>query len=356
MLTIKPFVSRALRRTGFATDYRQRADRSWEIEPGCESKRLSAIFDEDDLKRITNTAPYTTLDFQVEQLRAGRYQHPARRAHLFRNAEMVDGHLFTMRMVHAMAFKRLPGFSTKPRLDIAGGALGTSEYGNKYFGHWLCDDISMSMTARQFGTVVGHVNSDNRLIGHQAAYAKLLDWDIRLLESAHFRELTILDWSPATPFHAERFAALRNKLPIEQPSRPNRGVLLLRHSSGQRRILANESAIAELVRDRGFHVIDPMTSSVEDLVKVCSHARVVMGVEGSQLAHGFLPMATPGGTMLTLQPPFKFDNFWKSRCDCVGSRYAFIVGTQVDEAGFTVEVDQVSRMLDRIEAVARLST
>lgn len=350
MLTFKPFISRTLRRLGFDTHYTQRAVRSWELEPACESERPAAIFEEDDLKRVTSAAPHTTLELQFDQLRVGRYRHPARLAHLFRNVMMVDGHFFTARLVHPMAYRPLPGVSTNSLPEIASGVLGTSEYGNKYFGHWFCDDVPMSRTASQFGAVYGHVNSDNRLIGHQRDYANFFDWKIQLVENAHFRELTILDWSPMTPRHCERLIDMRLRLPVDRTRLSNPGVMLLRHTSGQQRVLDNESEIADIARARGFQVLDPMTSSVAQLVEACSNAQVLMGVEGSHLAHGFLPLA-PSGTLLTFQPPFKFDHFWKGRCDCIGARYAFIVGLQTSQAGFTIEPDRVRRMLDRLEAM-----
>ena len=350
MLTVKPFVSRALRRLGCDTHYKSCALRSWEFEPACESERFAAIFEEEDLQRVTSTAPHTTLEYQVEQLRAGRYRHAARRAHLFRHAVMVDGHIFTLRMVHPMAFGPMPGVSLNSLAEIDSGVLGTSEYGNKYFGHWFCDDVPMSITAREFGKVYGHANSDNRLIGHQQAYAEIFGWGIELVANAAFRELTILDWSPMTPRQGERFAAMRGRLmmPSETPAHP--GVMLLRHTSGQQRVLGNESEIADMVRARGFRVVDPLKSTVAELIDACAGSKVVMGVEGSQLAHGFLPMLAPGGTLLTLQPPFKFDHFWKGRCDAIGARYAFIVGSQTSENGFTIDVDRVQKMLDRLDA------
>lgn len=351
MLTVKPFISRALRRLGFDTHYRRRATRSWEFEPACESERYAAIFDEADLQRVTSTAPHTTLGYQLEQLRPGRYYHPARRVHLFRNAVMVDGHIFTMSMVHPIAHRPLPGVVARAAEEVRSAALGTSEYGNKYFGHWFCDDVPMTLTARQFGDVYGHVNSDNRLIGHQGRYAELFDWRIRLVENAFFRELMIIDWSPMTPRQNDRFSQMRTRLGFDAAAPTHPGVMLLRHRSGQERVLDNEADIAEVARSRGFRVLDPLASPVDELVAACANARVVMGVEGSQLAHGFLPMIAPGGTLLTFQPPFKFDHFWKGRCDCIGARYAFVVGAQTAEAGFRVDVDQVQRMLDRLQAV-----
>lgn len=352
MRTIRPFLSRTRRRLGFDADYRTHASRSQEIEPACESERFEAIFDEDDLLKVTSTASHTTLRYQIEQLRAGRYRHPRRCVHLLKNVVMVDGHLFTMRMVHPMAHAPLPSFSSEPLEEVSVGALGTSEYGNKYFGHWLLDDVPMTSTARQFGDVYGHVNSDNRLEGHQADYAGRLEWDIRLVRNVLFRELHILDWSPMTPRQSSRYDELRRRLHPKKPHVvPKPGVMLLRGSSGQHRILVNENAIADVARARGFQVLDPMISSVSELVDACADAALIIGVEGSQLAHGFLPMLHPGATLLTLQPPFKFDHFWKSRCDCVGARYAFIVGTQTGNTSFRIETTRVERMLDRLQTV-----
>ena len=348
MLTVAPFVSRSMRRLGFESGVQRHAVRSWEIEPASETEQFAAIFDADDLERVVGTARYTTLEFQLRRLRADTIRHPPRYAHLLRGVSMVEGHLFTMRMVHPLAHRPLPNVSAKRLPNIPSGVVGTTEYGNKYFGHWLLDDIPMSLTARDFGEVYGHVNADNRLTAHQLSYADLFDWNIHLIENAFFRELTVLDWSPMTSRQGERYRNLRSRLQLPFATDAQAGVMLLRGATGQQRVLGNESAIAEMAAARGFQIVDPMVSSVPEIIKACANARIVMGVEGSQLAHGFLPMA-PGGCLLTFQPPFKFDHFWKERCDCIGARYAFQVGTQTGEAAFEVSVGRVRRMLDRLQ-------
>jgi hypothetical protein len=68
-----------------------------------------------------------------------------------------------------------------------------------------------------------------------------------------------------------------------------------------------------------------------------------VGVEGSQLANGFVCMKD-GGSMLVLQPPFRFNNIYKDVCDAMQVKYGFVVGDAKD-GGFTIDSGAVEAML-----------
>ncbi|MDN3711242.1 hypothetical protein QWZ10_04260 [Paracoccus cavernae] len=53
--------------------------------------------------------------------------------------------------------------------------------------------------------------------------------------------------------------------------------------------------------------------------------------------------------MITIQPPYRFDNVWKDFTDLLGMRYGFVVG-EGDQERFRVSVDDVMRAVDLISA------
>ena len=56
-------------------------------------------------------------------------------------------------------------------------------------------------------------------------------------------------------------------------------------------------------------------------------------------------MADQGG-ILTLQPPYRFNNIYKEYADCLEMKYGFIVGEQVED-GFQINLDRLDQLLHR---------
>jgi capsular polysaccharide biosynthesis protein len=93
-------------------------------------------------------------------------------------------------------------------------------------------------------------------------------------------------------------------------------------------------------------VVDPQHQSAAEIVATIRGARIVVGVEGSHLAHGLFSMA-PEGTLLVLQPPYRFNNVHKDYTDCMDLKYAFILGDAC-EGGFSMSMNNLNKTLDII--------
>ena len=112
-----------------------------------------------------------------------------------------------------------------------------------------------------------------------------------------------------------------------------------------RRVLTNERAIAErLAEHRGFRVLDPMISTVEEIVNACGGARIIMGVEGSHLVHGLMVMP-PEAVLFVIQPPDRVVSVLKLFTDRQEQAYALVVGQGTDEE-FSAEWTEIDRTLD----------
>jgi len=132
---------------------------------------------------------------------------------------------------------------------------------------------------------------------------------------------------------------------LGQPVVEHPGVFLWRGHAGDRRFLNNEAAVAEhLAARRGFTVVDPLKLTVRELVRVCAGARVVAGVEGSQLCHGLAAMA-PRSALLVIQPPTRVVSVLKNYTDRQEQVFAFVVGEGNAEQ-FSIDVSDVDRTLE----------
>jgi capsular polysaccharide biosynthesis protein len=123
-------------------------------------------------------------------------------------------------------------------------------------------------------------------------------------------------------------------------------VFLCRGSDGELRQLANQTALAEMLAGMGFDIIDLATTDALSIARRSLGARIVVGVEGSHLSHALYSMAD-GGAFLVIQPPDRFALPYKEYADRLGLRFGFVVGSAA-ETGFTVDLDEMARMLDRL--------
>lgn len=299
-----------------------------------------------DLQRITGVSDDDTIAGEIGKVQARTSRHDATVAHELHNAVMSGGHLFTPRAMHRLGVNSLPLLARRTR-RIRDAVLASTNYGIRYFGHWMTDDLPLTMAAQQLGTPVSGLQNPT---AHQMQYLALLDLQIDVAENVFLDKIIVLDDVGQNTFKRERYASIRERVRsrLTQCHRDNPGVLLLRGRTGAWRTLLNEEAVADAVRQRGFKVLYPENCTASELAENCLDAKVVIGVEGSQLMHGVSLMST-SGTLFVLQPPSRFNAVLRGRCNCEGMRFAFQVGhLHGATRDFTIDIGAVNRMLDRI--------
>ena len=303
-----------------------------------------AIFDEDDLRKITGGSPDRGKDGEVAPIWGGTVAHGATIAHELRDAVLSRGNVFAARTYLPVSCKPATLIAAAPARQFDEAVLASSQKGVRYFGHWMLDDQPRLLAARDLGTPVSVLSNPTR---GQREYIDLLGLSCAVEEDAYVRRLVVLEDVGQNLYKRDRHLALRQTAAQRARALQPPGVMLLRGGSGQHRALANEPDVAELARRRGFLVLDPSTASAQELIDACSDVDIVMGVEGSHLANGLMWMSRTG-TLLVLQPPQRFVTVLKDHCDNLGMRYAFLVCDAVSEEGFRIAPDAVERMLDRV--------
>ena len=332
-----------------ALDLKSIASKSWDIAPGETTVSPPAIFLSGQMERVTGW----------EGKRFYPYVHPARtmeggistlqgptRGYLIKNVWLVDGALYKGKASHWLSLKP----STFPTIivdnEIDRGAIYCTQNGNSWFGTWLMEDCPTYALACNEGIPVTTAPSARYPLFTQApAYEDWLGMKPVRLRSAFFRELVLFDDQSNNRSRHARYRAMGDKLLSHVPHAPHPGVFLLRGGDGDLRLLRNELELAEHLRvTRGFRIVNPLKSDVPSIVAACAGARVVIGVEGSQLVHG-VNVLQPGGCLLTLQPPNRFVSYYKYLTDRDYQHFGFVVG--IPEAdGFVIDIGEVERTLD----------
>jgi hypothetical protein len=104
--------------------------------------------------------------------------------------------------------------------------------------------------------------------------------------------------------------------------------------------------LTDLLDGYGFDILACDDLEPAEIVYRSLDARVIIGVEGSHLSHALYPVAA-SGALLVLQPPDRFAMPYKEAADALGPRFGFVVGPPA-EAGFSVDLDEIRLMLDRL--------
>lgn len=264
-----------------------------------------------------------------------------------KDVDLVDGTLYTSKGAAPLRSRAssIPLYK-RPSAAIGRATFTESWMGNRWFGMWLLDDCLRRLLPEGDESVV---RTRARPTDHQRDYEHRLRISATPVDDTHFDELFAFDDEGHNDGKRDRAERMRRLLVGPLSLSRHAGVFLLRGKSGERRFLLNEHKIAEkLSVERGFRVIDPTTSPLSTLIEACAGARVVAGVEGSQLAHGMVVMP-PDASLLTIQPSDRVVSVLKVSTDRQGQRYALVVGDGGRD-GFRVRWGEVAATLDLLEA------
>jgi hypothetical protein len=329
-------------------DLKNIATKSWDIAPGETSISPPAYFLPNQLERVTGW-----------EARFFPYVHPARtmqgrqtveegptRGHLIKDVWLIDGALYKHNASHWLSLKpnKFPRIVVENEIDR--GAAYCTQNGNTWFGTWLMEDCVTYALACDEGIPVTTAPSAKFPLFTQApAYEDWLGMQPLRLRGAFFRELVLFDDLSNNRSRHLRYQAMGEKLLSHVRYSSHPGVFILRGGDGDLRLLRNELELAEHLRKtRGFRALDPLKTDVPTIVATCAGARVVIGVEGSQLVHG-VNVLPSGGSLLTLQPPNRFVSYYKFLTDRDYQHFGFVVGTP-EGNGFKISLEEVERTLD----------
>ena len=341
-LSLSPGIAMARRLAALPVpDVVMRASDCWVVAPGTEVRIRPSRCLPGQIERIRKTE-FGSLADVLQDLRGGfATAQPACIGYLLKDVDLVDGVLYCRGAERHLRQRSSRRLGYRRPVEHARGVLYESWHGNRWFGNWLANDCLTYRLAERHGTPV----ATGRRSGHAARYEALLGLAPEPIEDVHFDELILFDDGGHGSEKRARAEANRRRLIGTRTVTPHAGVFLLRKADGDRRVMANEMEVAtRLAERRGFTVLDPMNSTVDAIVDACAGARVVAGVEGSQLAHGLASMAA-GATLLVFQPPTRAVSVLKMTTDRQEQDFAMVVGRGGD-TDFSIDADEVERTLD----------
>jgi hypothetical protein len=323
--------------------YQDLCEKQWTLCPSETVITPAAIYLEGELDKVSAIQEDTNYALEFKRVQGGGAEHAATTAYQINDAHISNGYVYKKSMKLRLTTNKESLFEFEKVECFPEAALASTFCGNRYFGHWLTDDLTLALSSQKMAQAV---STKKHYTSHQAEYSKILKIHPVYVANAQFKKLIITQDFGQNSYKRERYKYIRSKLQAGCSSDSKMGVMLLRGSTGVNRPLVNEKEIAEFLKSQGFIIIDPESKSASDIALLTSQARIIIGVEGSHLVHGLFTMKE-GGTLLTLQPPFRFNNVFKDYTDCLELKYSFVVGKQV-ENGFEVDITDIVKTIDLI--------
>jgi hypothetical protein len=324
-------------------DLFEAAREQWDVAPGGTQSISAGVHLPGQIERIKATE-FAPIDHVIRVLRGGfEIEQGPTRAYRIRDVDLIDGVLYGSGTQRHLRPRRTRSPVYQAPTEAVSGTMYESWTGNRWFGCWLAEDCLAYPLARAYGNPIATPVDGNW--AHRKAYDARLGIAPRHASPIHFDELTLFDDTASNAGRAMRAQEMREKLIQGCGAAPVPGVFLLRGKSGDLRLMANESEVAQrLAAEYGFLILDPSTATVDQIAFACGQARVIAGVEGSHMVHGAVMMPADA-TLFVIQPPTRATVFLKALTDLRGQRFAFVVAEGgVD--GFTCDWTEIRRTLD----------
>ncbi|MBT9330233.1 glycosyltransferase family 61 protein [Paracidobacterium acidisoli] len=321
------------------------SDREIVLSPAETLVSRPAIYLESDLDLITAVMEDTTMDTERLRIRGGAKEHRATMVHELWNAQILNGYVYKRAIVYPVSPAEGRPLVIRERTEkIPEAALACSLYGGVYFGHWMADDVARFLVLKDYASPV---IVKRKRFTHEPGYSAIFGVNPGEITNIQCKRLLLLGDTGQNSFRKSRYAQLRERLKTVGAAHKNHRVWIRRGKGGAKRDLVNIDEVEAWLVSQGFVMVTPEEMTAEEIARQMVGARVAFGIEGSHLAHALYSVAD-GGAICALQPPFRFNNVYKDRADCLDLRYAFVVG-ETAEGGFRLEIDHLKRFLDKVD-------
>lgn len=256
-------------------------------------------------------------------------------------------------------------FAGKDWQNLYVGSVGSPNY-----GHWLIDDMPRLKAAlhlkamdprpvrillHEFYLPIDQVRIDTirTMLGADVEIA----W-LDFARAYHFDELyyatPVSDHPVQKSPLALAYAARRMvELALPDPRQDGRGDrLFVSRASSRSRTMVNQQDVRDLVRARGFRIVDPETMGIIEQVRLFAGAHTVIGQMGAAMTNTLFCPATT--SILYLAPNGWIEPFYWDLAAVRGHRYRVLYGDVTDtesaphESAFTVSLPLLSSVIDTL--------
>ncbi|HVR56234.1 MAG TPA: glycosyltransferase family 61 protein [Pseudolabrys sp.] len=311
------------------------------IEPATSADITPSIYLPGQIEKIISASKATTLPYQIDVATSLKALHAASIAYHIRDATLFDGSFYSGRLRHMCADVGGAAKSEIKYFDDA--AVLSSLVGTRFFGHWLTDDCPKYLLAERYAPPLSlrHPYEDLK------QYANYFDQHWTSTDCARIKRLVVFQDHGQGKDRQARYEILHNRLAANFPKPTNSSVVYLRRgNTGIARLIKNEEDILVELTKRGFVVADLSNDGLDAIIQKLMSARVVVSIEGSQVAHCCAAMKQNTGLVI-LSLPTVFGAVHRGWAEARHIRYGFVVGS-VAEGGFTYDSSDILLTVDKM--------
>jgi glycosyl transferase family 61 len=319
-----------------------------ELAPAVKREQPAAVALPGEIERASAVQEETTPEEEEKRLQEGERWHGPTIAYQIDDAVLADGCLYYGGGYDVFRNSARPILSREVD-HLPEAQLCSNFVIERYFGHWIRDGLLLELLAKQRGIAGLRLSGRNWL--HEPGYRELSGLRTAQTQHARIDRLWVVDDRGLNHNRIARFEEIRRRIrSVVKPAGAKR-VFLSRGALGSTRELVNADAVHSALQRLGFEILHPERVSARHLVQSLADAEVAVLVEGSAQNHCLLAMPK-GSTLVTIQPPERFNALSKPFADAIGIKWAFLVA-EPRVGGFELEVGRLLTLLDLVEANSR---
>lgn len=221
--------------------------------------------------------------------------------------------------------------------------------GCHFFGDWIRDDCATTL-----------IEEDERFLElfmptppwpDKLRYRELFEFRQTELYACVADRLVFYEDGGQTEHKVRRLRKLREhaRATLQFGGGEANGVVYIRRGANStNREMLNEGEVVEQLEKRGATILEAERHDLETTLRCLGRARLLIGVEGSQLCHGIYGLREGAG-VLVIQPPDRFFNSHMDWSQPLDIHYGAVIGDPAP-SGFTLKIDDLLRTIDLFPA------
>ena len=149
MINYLRFLNKAQRAFSKNPTYADICEKQWQISPVETTISQPAIFLPGQMEKVTALQEETNMAQELSRISGGKIEHQATNAYLIRDAKIRNGYLYKDAFKRSFTVSKEPFFHSDSKVMLDEAAIACTLSGSRYFGHWLTDDVTLNLAARE---------------------------------------------------------------------------------------------------------------------------------------------------------------------------------------------------------------
>lgn len=310
------------------------------------------IYLKDDLDKVTKSPFGITLEREFNDLNAPIYTSGPFYHYQLKNIFLLKNRIYFDRYEYLLNPLEKPVriYDSNNVVNYSNVAFSSMRISTVFFGHWLHEELMLIDYLQGKRDIV----TTSPMTPQKKEIKNLFNLQFSV---SPFANISIADmyhgWQHSS-IYVEVLKKYKEKISLlsvdKKMNLRAKAIYLKRGGSGIKRHLENEVELLDSIT-KDFEVTTYVAEStpIKDLYEAIYSADIILGIEGSQLAHAIIA-GKPGAILICIQPPSRFYNPFKNYCRDADIKYAFFVAEQgASNDSFWINTERFKHFMNKVE-------